>query len=451
MGDELRSKSGRTVTAGDLLAEFEVRHVTLRVENGPQKGRTWSSDGARSCSIGSHASCELMLDDPTVSRFHCELRIDGRRARIRDTGSHNGTYVDGVQLVEGYVRNGARVRLGRSVVRVEVRDDTSRAEVSERDSFGAMLGTSPAMRRTFPLFERAAGSDASVILEGETGVGKSLAARCIHDQGARAKGPFVAVNCGAIPATLLESELFGHEKGAFTSADARRIGAFEEAHGGTLFLDEIGELPIDLQPKLLGALESREIRRLGGSKAIPVDVRLIVATNRSLRAEVNANRFRSDLYYRLAVLSIEQPPLRERAADIPLLARSILRGLGAKDAQIASLCSDEFFEQLARAPWPGNIRELRNYLERCLVFNEALPVDVPLSGDGGDGSGDAAERDEYLSLPYADARDRALRQFERRYLQRLIDDHDKAVDAAASAGIDRTYFYRLLRRHGMTF
>jgi two-component system, NtrC family, response regulator GlrR len=310
-----------------------------------------------------------------------------------------------------------------------------------RARFGDMVGESVAIRNVFAMLERAAATSATVVLEGETGVGKTLAARSIHAESSRAAGPFVIVDCAAVPPTLLESELFGHERGAFTGAEAHRVGAFEAAHRGTLFLDEIGELPVALQSKLLGVLENRELRRLGSGEPRKVDVRVIAATGRDLRAEVGAGRFRADLYYRLAVVRIVQPPLRERRADIPGLAAAMLRALGARDERIRALLTPPFCEQLARAPWPGNLRELRNYLERCLVFDAPQPFEAPC----------AAPDDTYTALPYALARERALRAFERRYLVSLLEAHDGKVSAAAAgAGIDRTHFYRLLRRHGIT-
>ena len=418
----------------------QVRRVALEVIEGPQRGLGLSSEGGDRITIGSHESCDLVIDDPTVSRFHCELRVD-RRVRVRDVGSRNGTFVDGVEICEAVLRDGSRLRLGRSVVRVELGAPTSAPPLPDRDRFGAMVGVSPAMRRTFAVLERAASSTATVVLEGETGIGKTLAARSIHEESGRARGPFVMIDCAAVPPNLLESDLFGHEKGAFTGAESRRLGAFEEADGGTLFLDEIGELPTDLQPKLLGILENREVRRVGGREPRKVDVRVIAATNRDLREEVNANRFRADLYYRLAVIRIVQPPLRERRADIPGIATEMLRALGAGDDQIRKLLSPSFCEQLARAPWPGNLRELRNYLERCMVFDAPQPFESEMRHLD----------DTYSGLPYAQAKERAQRAFERRYLVALLENHGNKVSAAASdAEIDRTYFYRLLRRHGIS-
>ena len=381
-----------------------------------------------------------MIDDPTVSRFHCEVRIDDTVARVVDTSSRNGTIVDGVVVRDAYLRDGSRIQLGTTAVRTKYGAASTPVKLSDSEQFGLLVGQSVSMRAMFSLLERAAKAEATILIEGETGTGKTIAARSIHEHSSRRDGPFVILDCGAIPSNLLESELFGHERGAFTGADAKRIGALEEAHGGTLFLDEIGELPLDLQPKLLGSLEGRWVRRVGSNQTRDVDVRIVAATNRDLREEVNAGRFRSDLYYRLAVIRVELPPLRRRRADIPILARRLLQQLGATGDAIDSLFTDELHGKLQGAAWPGNVRELRNYLERCLVFEELAPLASTALDDSGK---------DYSQLCYADARDNALRDFERGYLQSLLERHERVSAAAKHAGIDRTYFYRLLRRHGL--
>jgi transcriptional regulator with PAS, ATPase and Fis domain len=299
------------------------------------------------------------------------------------------------------------------------------------------------MRSAFAMLERAAESDVTVLLEGETGTGKEAAAESIHLASARRDSPFVVVDCGAIPAELLESEFFGHEKGAFTGAHAARTGAFEAATGGTVFLDEIGELPLDLQPKLLRVIERHEIKRLGTNQHVPVDVRVIAATNRTLCSEVNAKRFRSDLYYRLAVFVIKLPSLRERPDDLPLLVEHILESAGVADSEEADFVkSKSFLDGLSRHSWPGNVRELRNYLERCLAMRQLAPLaDTP--------STDLASLvNPELSLKVA--RERWLDVLEREYLEKLLRRHaDNASSAARAAGIGRTHFYRLLWRRGV--
>ncbi|WP_434385715.1 sigma 54-interacting transcriptional regulator [Melittangium boletus] len=418
-----------------------VRRFVLTVVEGPSPGAVWDSV-SDACSIGSHPSNDFNLDDATVSRFHCEIRVGPRGARVKDLDSTNGVILDGVQVAEGYLRGGSLLRLGRAVVRFDYTPDNNRLPVSELTRFGSLVGGSVPMRMCFALLERAAGRDVTVLLEGETGTGKSQAAQAIHQASARRDKPFLTVDCGAIPAELLESELFGHEKGAFTGAATRRIGAFEEAHGGTLFLDEIGELPAELQPKLLRVLEAREIRRVGTNTYVPVDVRIIAATNRDLRAEVNAGRFRSDLFFRLAVLRIPLPPIRQRPEDLSLLVEQTLLGLGADPERTQALRSPGFISKLEQAAWPGNVRELRNYLERCLVFEDAVALS-DVAPQGGRFEVDA-------KVPYAESRRLALDDFERRYLRALLALHQgKVSQAASSADMDRVYLYRLLRRHGI--
>jgi len=391
--------------------------------------------------IGSDAAAQLALADRAVSRFHAEIEVIGGRAIIKDLDSRNGVLVDSVPVLQAVLRDGAVVTLGRTQLRFRLGAEPVRIPLSSRERFGVMVGCSPAMRAAFSLLERAAQTDATVLLEGETGTGKEAAAESLHRESARRDGPLIVVDCGAIPPSLLESELFGHERGAFTGAVTEHEGALEAAHLGTVFLDEIGELGLELQPKLLRALDRREIKRVGASRYRPIDVRIIAATHRNLRAEVNAGRFRADLYYRLAVLQIRLPPLRQRADDLPLLIEHILHGLGAADSDAAALVrTREFVADLARHAWPGNVRELRNYIERCLALREPGAAPSP--------SADPPPVD--LKLPLRAARDEHLRAFERAYLRQALAAAGNNVTAAARiAGIDRIYFYRLLWKYGL--
>ncbi len=416
-----------------------VRRFRLTVLEGPDTGLTWESTGEHGA-IGQERGNELVLTDPTVSRFHCELEASERGVRIKDLGSLNGVFVDGVQVLDAYLRSGSALRIGRTVLRFEFAHEPNPLKLSEQTRFGALRGESALMRSTFYLMERAAASDVTVLLEGETGTGKSQAARAIHDASGRRNAPFLLLDCGALPASLMESELFGHEKGAFTGAQSRRVGVFEEAQGGTVFLDEIGELPLELQPKLLHLLENREVRRLGSNSYAPVDVRLIAATHRELRAEVNAARFRADLFYRLAVLRLSVPPLRQHLEDLPHIVAELLTSLGASPVLYERFTAPDFVVRLGQLAWPGNVRELRNYLERCVVFDEEVqPSDESRGGEL------VAPID--LSRPWADARTRALDAFERAYVEALLKAHDGNVTRAASAaGIDRAYLHRLMRR-----
>jgi two-component system response regulator GlrR len=395
------------------------------------------------CAIGSHDSNDLRLGDPRVSRFHCEILLDGPEARIRDLGSRNGTVVDGVRVTDAFLRSGSVIKVAGVSLRFDLLEQVRRLPISSRRGFHGVVAESIAMRAALVSIERAAASEVTVLLEGETGTGKGKVAESIHRGGARAKGPFIVVDCGAISQNLLESELYGHERSAFTGATERRVGAFEEARGGTIFLDEVGQLPLDQQPKLLRVLESREIRRVGANAHQKVDVRIVAATNRDLRREVNEGRFRADLYFRLAVLRIPIPPLRERVEDLPLLTKGLLASMGATAETVAALSTPDVLASLRRGAWPGNVRELRNHLERCVAFEEALPIGeevTPLVATG------AATVD--ASVPYAEARRRALDRFEREYVKALLARHDgKVSQAAEAAGIDRVYLYKLSRRH----
>jgi two-component system response regulator GlrR len=417
-----------------------VRRFALAVGEGPAAGRSWQSTSDR-CSLGSDPSNDFMIEDPAVSRFHCEVRVDGRSARVRDLGSRNGTFVDGVRVVEAYLRNDSVLGLGRTSIMFQLSAERLPLELSTRTELGGLVGESLAMRAAFALIERAAQSDATVLLGGETGTGKEVASEAIHTLSSRRDKPLVVVDCGAIPPNLLESELFGHERGSFTGATERRTGAFQAADGGTVFLDEIGELPLDLQPKLLRVLEKKQIRRVGSNQMIPVDVRMVAATNRDLRMDVNSGSFRADLYFRLAVVKVTLPPLRQRFEDLPSLTEHLFRKLRADPAVVASFQSPEFIANLRRSAWPGNVRQLRNYLESCLVFQRPLPIE----GVG------TSPLPASQAPSYVEGRRRALESFECEYLQHLLRKHNGRVLAAAEdAGVGRAYFYRLLKKNGLT-
>jgi DNA-binding NtrC family response regulator len=423
------------VRAADGRARASIPRLRLRVVDGPDVGASFAATGERVV-LGTHDSADLVLADKTVSRFHCEIALRGERVEIRDLGSRNGTRVDGVTVLHAVLHAGAAVTVGGTRLVFEVdAPGVVHLPLAGGDRFGAMVGRSLVMRTAFARLERAAASEATVLLEGESGTGKELAAEAIHAASARRAGPFVGVYCGAIPPELLESELFGHERGAFTGALTARDGAFAAAHGGTVFLDEIGELSLALQPKLLRALERREIKPVGRTAYQAADVRVVAATNRDLRAEVNAGRFRTDLYYRLAVIDVRLPALRERADDLPALVEHILGALGAATRPEADLVRrPEFLAGLAAHPWPGNVRELRNHVERCL----ALRAIEPLSA--------ATTAAPPVPDDLRDARD----GWERGYLETLLARHGGNVSAAArAAGIDRKYLYKLLWRNGL--
>jgi transcriptional regulator with GAF, ATPase, and Fis domain len=418
-----------------------VRRFQVTVTEGPSAGASWAQAAER-CAIGSHPSNDLVIEDSTVSRFHCELAIANTAVRVRDLGSRNGTQLGAVQITDALVPGRTVLQLGNSAVRIDVSDEETELAASDRASFGGLVGESEIMREVFSQLDKIAASDATVLVEGETGTGKEGVAEAIHEASQRSHKPFIVIDCSAIPANLLESELFGHEPGAFTGANERRIGAFEQASGGTLFLDEIGELPLELQPKLLRALESREVRRVGGRDLIRCDLRIVAATNRDLRAEVNRGMFRADLYFRLAVVKVVLPPLRERTGDIPKLVEHLLMKIGATPDAMADLMQPDFMAALCAARWPGNVRELRNHLEQCVVFGERRLPNTPSTPHP------AATVDP--ALPYEIARRQAIDAFEREYVTRLLERSDGNVAAAArDAGLNRAYLHRLLRRHGL--
>jgi DNA-binding NtrC family response regulator len=284
-------------------------------------------------------------------------------------------------------------------------------------------------------------ADVPVLITGESGTGKELVAHAIHDHSRRADKPFVTVDCGVLSPTLIASELFGHERGSFTGADRQRIGAFERANGGTIFLDEVGELPAELQPQLLGALERRRFCRVGGQHEIDVDVRVVTATNRELRSEVNTSAFRLDLYYRIAVVTLQMPALRQRTDDIPLLVDHFLKAAG-HEGSMSTIVSSDTLAELARYRWPGNVRELRNWVEAMLAIGEAPELSSQ--------PGDTVEAPNLIGMSYKDARARVLADFEQRYFRELLDDCSGNVSKAARhARMDRSYLIKILQRHGL--
>ncbi|MER2563161.1 MAG: sigma 54-interacting transcriptional regulator [Myxococcaceae bacterium] len=396
------------------------------------------------CQVGAHAGAEVQLADATVSRFHCEVLIEGQRALVKDLGSTNGTFIDGVRIKEAYLKHGSVLGVGNSKLRFELDEKVSALPVSQEPTFGPLRGNHPSMRQAFMMLEKAAKTDATVLLEGETGTGKSRAAQALHSAGARRDGPFLVVDCGALPPSLLEAELFGHEKGAFTGATSKRLGVFEEAKGGTVFLDEIGELPLELQPRLLRVLEDRVVRRLGQNQWEKVDVRIVAATHRDLRANVNAGTFRSDLYFRLAVVRVTLPSLRDHADDLPDIAKALLKDLGVTERSHPALFAPAFIAQLQQAAWPGNVRELRNHLERCVVFETPeAPGRSEVVTNPGAGA-------DFTRGPLVEARKKAVERFEQEYLTALLERHGgKVSQAAVEADVDRVSLYRLMRKHGL--
>ena len=419
-----------------------VRALRLEVIAGPDAGATFASEAESIC-VGSAQGNDLRLADPTVSRFHVELRRRGDRIEVIDHGSTNGTVIGPVTVQNGraLAKTGVVLQLGDTRLRV---DDGDVALVDAApDHFGGLCGRHPSMQRLIAFAAKAAASDVSVLISGESGSGKELVARAIHDHSDRAGEPFVTLDCGAIVPSLFGSELFGHERGAFTGADKRRIGALERAGAGTLFLDEIGELPPDIQASLLGALERRRFQRLGGEAEIELEARVLCATHRDLRAGVNRGSFRLDLFYRLAVVAVTVPPLRDHATDIPLLIQEFLRDNDALD-RMPELFPDATLAEFARYEWPGNVRELRNVVLGALAMGSAAELMRAARPDQPAAPASPGEVD----LPYRQARQAIVDEFERRYIGALLAKTGGNIrQAAREARMDRSYLMELIKRH----
>ncbi|HEU0036694.1 MAG TPA: sigma 54-interacting transcriptional regulator [Kofleriaceae bacterium] len=423
-------------------------HCQLVVIDGPDRGRACRL-GDREITVGTEPRCELVLSDDRVSGRHLAIRADpdhASRFAVRDLGSTNGTWYEGSRLTEATLPAGSTLLAGKTALRIEAEAQPLDLPPSQARRFGELVGESLAMREVFAVLERVAPTDATILVEGETGTGKELVARAVHDASPRRRGPFVAVDCGALPESLLESELFGHVRGAFTGAATARAGMLVRADGGTLFLDELGRITPTLQARLLRVLEERVVRPLGGDTERAVDVRVIAASRDDLDAEVAAGRFRPDLLYRLAVVRVALPPLRTRREDIPILVGELLRRRGFEDERPAGAGLD----RLIAHAWPGNVRELRNVIDRAIAlapaarrFSElAIRVEPgPIAGEG------LAVRSD---LPYAEAKAAVLHDVERRYLADVLARTGGNLSAAARiSGIDRKHLRTLARKHGL--
>jgi DNA-binding NtrC family response regulator len=440
----------RTVALPHLSPQLPVRTLHVAVVDGPDRGATLAAEGDR-IRVGTATGNDLVLHDETVSGYHLDLTgLDGG-IRVVDNGSTNGTRAGPARLQDAVVDPGTLLQIGRTQLRVSTADRAF-VELHPEDALGELRGRSAVMRRLMAQIKRVAPSEVAVLLVGESGTGKELIAQALHERSARAGGPFVTVDCGALAPSLVASELFGHERGAFTGADRRRLGAFERAQGGTVFLDEIGELSGDLQASLLGVLERRRIHRVGGDDEIAIDVRVLSATNRDLRREVNAGSFRLDLFYRLAVVNVEVPPLRERSDDIAMLVEHFLRECGA-EGPLDRYFSPDMIHRLEEHRWPGNVRELRNLVEATIAMGEPVSpskLSVPPPAE------DPVRRPPRpgltvdLDLPYKEARAQLLEAFEKKYLLRALERAGGNVSQAARAGrLTRSHLSELLRKHGI--
>ena len=392
--------------------------------------------------VGRDPGAQIVVADPEVSMAHCELRAVTDGILVRDLGSTNGTFVGAFRVREGVVRTPTAVTVGRTAIVVEPSAER-RVDVGWADGFGPLVGRSPRMRRVFGVLERIAPTPLSVLLLGETGTGKEVVAKAIHDASPRARQPFVVVDCGSIPPTLAESILFGHEKGSFTGADQRRKGALAEADGGTLFLDELGELPLDLQPKLLRALSERQVKRVGGNAFEPIDVRVLAATRRDMSAEMNAGRFRSDLYFRIAQVRIELPALRDRPTDIPQLVEAVCKRAGKAEHTAAVVGWIQ--QNLGAHDWPGNVRELVNVASVAATLADtpgAIDDVLALTRDP------TTDEARAPITAFAEAKRQALVEFERAYFSGLSDAAAGNVsEMARQSGMERHHVRAYLRKH----
>ncbi|MBI5511799.1 MAG: sigma 54-dependent Fis family transcriptional regulator [Deltaproteobacteria bacterium] len=423
-GKERAGALGCVLYVAEGAAEDKGRHLSLR---------------QGTATVGTAPSCDLQLHDATVSRQHAEFSITKDGVGFRDPGSTNGTHYLGQRIQQAHLKHGARLRMGSTVIMILPLADAAGIEPDESTQYGDLMGASMAMRRLFSVLRRLETSDAPVLVVGETGTGKELVARTLHAKSERHNKAFVVLDCGAIPRELVDSELFGHNRGSFTGAVADRAGVFEEADGGTLFLDEIGELPLEQQPRLLRVLETGEVRRVGANTHRKVDVRVIAATHRDLNEAVRAGKFREDLYYRLAVVNVTVPALRERPEAVPLLAQPLV---GKLRGQRGEPLPESVVAMMANYPWPGNVRELRNAVHRLVSLGE-LPqetLDVP----------EEARTPVDSSRPYKEAREQVVAAFEAEYVRALLKKCDGNIShAARAAGIARRYFKELMRKHGL--
>ena len=448
-GDALGSPSTDAI---DVKAPRDRRGLRIVVAAGPDRGRSLSLKPFLQ-RLGKDPGCDLVLTDPTVSAVHLGvLYLDGR-IHLRDLGSRNGSFHAGARFETLELSHFATIQIGRTELQIEATDAAALLPPSPRGVLHGLVGQCDRMRRMFTVLERVAPTDATVLIEGEPGTGKELVAAALHALSPRAARPFIVCDLASLSGNLAESDLFGHVRGAFTGADRDRAGAFELAHGGTIFLDEIGELPGELQPRLLRVLQERQVRRVGSNDYRKVDVRLIAATNRDLVDEVQAGRFRADLYHRLGTVSVHVPALRERPGDAVVLAEHFLAEAAATSGRPVPALDPEFRASLAAYHFPGNVRELRNLLERAVALSGP---DVAFAPPQALGLPDGGPRDRPASavdpaVPFHDAKGRLVDAWEREYLAALLASCDGNISLAARrGGLDRAYLYRLLKKHELT-
>ena len=435
---EAVDRSDTRTWVSDEAAEGVVGR--LRVVVGPDEGLEHSFS-ERSIVVGSGPTAQLQLSDATVSRIHCELAREEGGVRLRDLGSKNGCGLAGSRVADVLLGRGARVRVGSTVLEADVaRDTVRRTRWLGGDHFGELVGGSAVMHELFAAAARVAPTDERVLVRGESGTGKELLARALHEHSPRRQGPFVVVDCAALSGGVADVELFGHAQGAFTGAEEERAGAFERASGGTVFLDEIGELPLELQPKLLRVLDRGDVQRLGEPSRREVDVRVIAATHQPLERMVNDGSFREDLLFRLGGLELWVPPLRERGQDVLRIARNLAEDVGATGVEAQEKVDQAVLSRTGH-PWPGNVRELRSFVRRVVALGDGAAMHQEV----------VAPSDQVRTdLPFQEAKRLHQLSFERRYMTQLLDESGgNLAEAARRAGVARTYMYELLARLGL--
>jgi DNA-binding NtrC family response regulator len=436
---------------------ISLRKCQLVVVEGKARGNKITLD-KNLVKVGKRESNDLVIPDKAVSRNHFEIEYQSDSFLLRDLSSTNGTFLNGSRVKEAYLAPGDVIRIGNTNLEFVAFDEKVQIEPSAREEFGDMVGKSRKMRQIFSILEKIAPTHATVVIEGETGTGKDLVARAIHEHSARKDKPFVVFDCSAVAPNLIESELFGHEKGSFTGAVKARAGVFEVALGGTVFLDEIGELTADLQPKLLRALEQREVKRVGSNTTTKIDVRVICATNKNLRKEVDEGRFREDLYYRLSVVKVLLPPLRDRPEDVPVIIERLLSRGKYNELPDGTLkvtrVEDDALKALARYDWPGNVRELSNVAERAVSFVDGNSINKSHLDFIFAEMSHGEERTERMAvdadIPFKDAKQRVVESFEKEYLEELVKQHGGNLSKAArEAKIDRKHLRNLLKKYNI--